>query len=153
MTKRKNRPPKSQQAPPPSQKAERTVATAVAQYSGPIPPPNILAGYEEIQPGFADRIVTMAELEVSHRHEMEQRALDSEIETVQQEQKEIRRGQVFAFILGLVTIIAGAGAAIMGAQIAGSLIGISVYLWQKRKNRARQIMSGTPFYTKHQCLL
>lgn len=30
-------------------------------YSGPIPPPEALARYEEIQPGAADRIIKMAE--------------------------------------------------------------------------------------------
>ena len=33
-------------------------------YSGPIPPPEALARYEEIQPGAADRILKMAEKQI-----------------------------------------------------------------------------------------
>lgn len=41
------------------------------QYSGPIPHPRIIEGYEKIIPGAADRILTMAEKEAEHRHEMD----------------------------------------------------------------------------------
>ena len=32
-----------------------------SEFSGPIPPPSIIKGYEEILPGSADRILAMAE--------------------------------------------------------------------------------------------
>lgn len=41
------------------------------QYSGPIPHPKIISGYEEILPGAADRILSMAEKESQHRHDMD----------------------------------------------------------------------------------
>ena len=31
------------------------------EFSGPIPPPSIIEGYERVLPGSADRIITMAE--------------------------------------------------------------------------------------------
>ena len=37
-------------------------------FSGPFPPPAIVKEYEDIQPGFADRIFTYAENEQTHRH-------------------------------------------------------------------------------------
>ena len=40
------------------------------QYSGPIPHPKIISGYEEILPGAADRILSMAEKESQHRHDI-----------------------------------------------------------------------------------
>ena len=42
---------------------KRTQITQIqhASFSGPIPPPNILAGYNAIEPGLADRIMKMAE--------------------------------------------------------------------------------------------
>lgn len=38
------------------------------QFTGPLPPPEQLLQYEQISPGFADRIVTMAEKEQENRH-------------------------------------------------------------------------------------
>jgi uncharacterized membrane protein len=37
-------------------------------YSGPVPPSSELRAHEEILPGAADRIITMAEKEQDHRH-------------------------------------------------------------------------------------
>jgi|LGVF01.1.fsa_nt_gb uncharacterized membrane protein len=136
MSKRKS---KQQKHPTPS-RPDRSITTLThAEYSGPIPPPNILAGYEEIHPGFADRIIKMAETETAHRHEMEERALEAEIESRNQEEKEISLGQVFAFILGLVTIISGSITAIKGAQVAGGFIGtggviglVSVFIYGRK---------------------
>ena len=38
---------------------------------GPIPAPEQLGGYNDVEPGLANRIVTMAEKEQAHRHDME----------------------------------------------------------------------------------
>lgn len=40
-------------------------------FSGPIPPPQTMAGYETALPGSADRILKMAEEQSAHRQEME----------------------------------------------------------------------------------
>ena len=42
-------------------------------FSGPIPHPDILRGYEDVQQGFAERIMSMAEREQTHRIDIEQR--------------------------------------------------------------------------------
>lgn len=39
---------------------------------GPLPPPDILSGYDAIVPGAAERILAMAEKQNDHRIEMEQ---------------------------------------------------------------------------------
>ena len=52
----------------------RIVAAAVQtsmRYAGPIPPPEMLAQYEEVLPGIADRIMTKAERQQAHRHKAE----------------------------------------------------------------------------------
>lgn len=61
-------------------------------YSGPIPPPESLARYEEILPGSADRILKMAEKQQEHRMTLETKVVGSQ--TVQS-----KRGQVFGFII------------------------------------------------------
>lgn len=55
--------------PEQAQKAAQIAMQFVAaQYSGPLPLPQHYAQYEEILPGAADRILSMAEKEQSHRH-------------------------------------------------------------------------------------
>lgn len=41
------------------------------EYTGPIPPPAMLRDYEQILPGLADRIITMAENQATHRRDIE----------------------------------------------------------------------------------
>jgi uncharacterized membrane protein len=40
-------------------------------YQGPIPPPEILKGYDLVKPGFAERIFVMAESQSKHRMQLE----------------------------------------------------------------------------------
>ena len=47
------------------------VTIAASRFSGPIPPPDLLRKYEEINPGFADRIMRQAEAQTAHRIEIE----------------------------------------------------------------------------------
>ena len=54
---------------------ELTVRMAAARFSGPLPPPDVPKQYEEIEPGAAGRIISMAESRLAHENEMEQRAI------------------------------------------------------------------------------
>lgn len=48
-----------------------------AQYwEGVVPHPNDLKQYEEIQPGFADRLIRLTESEKEHRHHMENKIVN-----------------------------------------------------------------------------
>ena len=49
------------------------------QYSGPIPPPEIFRGYEEVLPGSAERILKMTERQLEHRITTENKQLDHSI--------------------------------------------------------------------------
>lgn len=46
---------------------------AGAFFSGPLPPPDVLRGYEDACPGAAERILAMAEKQADHRRAMETR--------------------------------------------------------------------------------
>ena len=84
MAKRKNRPPQKKESPnsPPARKTTQKIvaATKIERHEGPIPPPGYLQEYEDIAPGFADRIISMAESETSHRHKIENKVVDTDIE-------------------------------------------------------------------------
>ncbi len=66
-TKKKPKKPKPLAKTPPPNKI-----TAVHQsFSGPLPHPDLLRHYNEILPGVAERIFSMAEAEAEHQHAME----------------------------------------------------------------------------------
>lgn len=69
------------------------------RYSGPLPHPKILSGYEQILPGTADRIVAMAEREQEHRHDMQNKMMKTE-------SRDSALGVFFAFILSIMCIVA-----------------------------------------------
>lgn len=73
--------------------ANHVVQISQGMFSGPLPPPQALQGYEDTLPGAAERILHMAEKEQTHRHEF-----DSELTRSVTRQQE--RGQILAFILG-----------------------------------------------------
>jgi uncharacterized membrane protein len=65
-------------------KAKQQISTniiAEQHYSGPIPPPEFLAKYNEIHPGLAERIITMAESESLHRRNIENKMTKSYVLT------------------------------------------------------------------------
>ena len=69
-------------------------------YAGPIPPPSILRQYDEIQAGFADRIMTQFEEQGRHRRKLESRVIwDNIISSA--------AGQVMAFIIFGGTVAGG----------------------------------------------
>ncbi len=75
-------------------------------FSGPIPPPQALKGYEEVLPGSADRILKMAEQQQEHRMKMENKAISKQLSLNS-------RGQIFGFIIFFVCI----GVAILFAYL------------------------------------
>ncbi len=61
-------------------------------FTGPLPPPQILAQYEQLSPGFANRVFEFAEKQQKHRFELEEYAIPESI-------KISKLGQIFAFII------------------------------------------------------
>jgi uncharacterized membrane protein len=91
---------------------------AHSAFSGPLPPPGMLAQYNDAVPDGADRIVKMAEEQSSHRRKIES------------------RGQIFAFLLALVAIVGGIVLIALGRSAEGlvpllsaiaGLIGLFIY--------------------------
>ncbi|MEO5337727.1 MAG: DUF2335 domain-containing protein [Magnetospirillum sp. WYHS-4] len=86
-------------------------------FSGPLPPPTYLRAYEDIQPGLADRIVTMAEFEQQERNHRATARLNAEIRSHGQ-------GVIMGFAIA-ITLIGGAIFLAMHNQVivACSLVG------------------------------
>jgi uncharacterized membrane protein len=123
MTKQKSRP--SKKTSPPDKKPTKSVIAAAKKehFVGPIPPPSFLHDYDKISPGFADRIISMAEAEAAHQHNIENKSLEIESEMVRREFAERRIGQFCGLLIGLAALGAGTYSAVNGNPISGSILG------------------------------
>jgi uncharacterized membrane protein len=99
------------------QEAERVVGMVLQRiHSGPLPAPEDLANYDAICPGAADRIISMAEGNMSHRQSMETQLVRSEYGLR-------RRGQWLALIALFAMLAVIAFTFWLGQPIAGSVLG------------------------------
>lgn len=104
--------------PAPQQKIIIQSMLAIQQesFSGPIPHPAILEGYEKIQAGFAERIVKMAEKEQDHRFECDDKIIKGSISTTKRGQW---MGYTIALVFGIISLVLG----LMGQVAVASIIG------------------------------
>ena len=79
-------------------------------FRGPLPPPALLAHYDEIKPGLADSITAMAEAEQQHRHSWETSALDAQ-------RVESRRGQWLGFGIAAMGMVSAMVCAYLGQPV------------------------------------
>lgn len=90
------------------------------QFSGPLPHPDVLVGYEKIDPTFPERIMKMAETNNDASIQHEKSLIEGSL-------KNERRGQWLAFFLGVLGLIVGVVLSLLGfssaaiAAIIGSL--------------------------------
>ena len=100
-----------------SEKIAKIVTRVIEQkFSGPIPPPSIIAGYEDVVPGAADRIIRMAEQQSSHRQLMEAMEMKAAV-------RDSLLGVIFAFSLGIGCLAACVITVIMVPAAAGAFCG------------------------------
>jgi uncharacterized membrane protein len=93
---------------------------AEEHFSGPIPPPRVLEGYEKIVPGAAERILAMAESDMRHQQQYDNAILKASKDN-------IARGQILGFLIGIATISASIYSAILEYPwLAGILGGSTV---------------------------
>ncbi|SFV87698.1 hypothetical protein MNB_SUP05-SYMBIONT-5-1068 [hydrothermal vent metagenome] len=88
-------------------------------YRGPIPEPLDLQKYEDIKIGFAERIITMAENEASHRQNIEHKIINSErVFTI--------LGQMTALSMGLLVVALMAYTVSQGFAEEVQWLGVSI---------------------------
>ena len=122
-------------------------ASMVAHYSSsPFPPAAELERYESIYPGFSEKLMERYIKQSDHRMALENKVIDSGI-------RNSARGQIFAFILAMLTIVIGAAliffnkdavgiAAILGAL--ATLVGIFIYGNKSKKDERIQKAMNNP---------
>ena len=117
-------------------------------FQGPLPPPTILKGYEEVLPGSADRILKLTEQQRQHQIEMERAIVHSDIWME-------RLGLAAGFILALILAIGGIWLSAQGKQLTGLavltgemaiLVGAFYFAQKKRQSgsEAHQEMPRPP---------
>jgi len=129
------KPPVKKQKPPKSSSSVSTANAPVVQggnlksnskhsvaqiqhtsFSGPMPHPSVLEGYENLVPGAAERILVMAEADANHQREIELLALRAA-------EGEVKRGQLFGLTIGVTALGAAMMALYMGSPAVAGIIG------------------------------
>ena len=123
----------------PSRQTQVTQVEAHHQYNGPIPEAREMASYEAINPGFADRILKMAENQAAHRQEIEK-------VTIKANARNSTMGVVVGGIIGMTGIICGTVIILSGYEasglvaIIGQLVGLAgVFVYGKWSNKKELI--------------
>ncbi len=103
-----------------------------------MPPPEVLKKYNDILPGAAERIFSMAEKQSEHRRTLESKVIDSDI-------KRSKAGSIFAFVIGMTAILSGFILIYLDKDITGIFLGlgglaslVSVFMvgfYQRKKER------------------
>ena len=111
-------------------------------HSGPLPHPSLLAEYNDVMPGLAERIVQMAEGQFEHRVARERDSLAADIFIAKRTSNQVLAGQVFSFVISMSAIIAGAWVAahgqpwVAGAFGTGGIAGLVIGVIQSGKHNA-----------------
>lgn len=100
---------------------ERSVASltetrTLIRVQAPLPPPQVLRGYDEVVPGAGERILAMAERAQSDAHSARQFGLEHAV-------RYLRRGQFFGFLASLVAFFVVGFAAYHGREVVASIVG------------------------------
>lgn len=91
--------------------------TSVEHFSGPIPHPSIIAGYEQILPGSADRILKMAETQIQHRHSIEDKMSSAD-------SRDSLLGIIAAWTICIACLIGGGFLACKAPNVVGNVCGV-----------------------------
>ena len=125
-----------------SKQQPASASPVVQAWKGPLPPPEVLRRFKDLQPDAPERILSMAEEEARTRREIMKLTAGSELERksfeLREYHRDVRRGQLIAFVY-LMSALIGAvvcacldcekvGIAIAGVGAAGI---VSNFIWKK----------------------
>ena len=125
--------------PAPQQQAVKAILLGVSvknhTYRSPIPPPDILKGYNDVIPNGAERILAMTEKQAEHRMMMENTV-------IAREQHQSEKGQNYGLIIALSFLVGSVFLIYTGHDTAGGILGtvdlvalVSAFIYGKRGQR------------------
>ena len=100
-------------------------ATQIEAHRGPLPSPRTLREYEAVLPGLAERIVSRAERETSHRHDMQRGTIELETLEVRSDYGRSNRGLLLGALVALAVVAVGAYLAFLGYPTEGAGVVVS----------------------------
>jgi len=106
-------------------------------YSGPLPPPSVLKGFEQVLPGSAERIFTSFEKQAEHRQAIEKKVIDKQL-------VQTSRGQNYALFISILLIAAGLVLTLKGYPQVGivifsaTVVGLATVFIVGRRNKKRE---------------
>lgn len=83
----------------------KEIVSAYASYQGALPPPGMLKQFDEVVPGSAERILTMAERDQQQNFDLNQKMIGAH-----------RTGQWFGMAVAILGIVCGTYMAVNGAK-------------------------------------
>jgi len=118
----------------------------IEQYSGIIPPPSVIDGYERNCPGATDRILKMTENELKNKQELDKKEQENihlcRKKALEFDIKHNTRGQVLGFILLFTMLVGGFALVFIGKEIGGYAtivssvsLGLGSLIWSNSKNK------------------
>jgi uncharacterized membrane protein len=126
-------------SPRPSGNTVQLTASRTELHTGPLPHPDILARYDQILPGAAERIIRMAEHQQDHRMTMESTVIRSDV-------NQARWGLICGFVLSVIVISVSGYLIGQGHDIAGGALGgldlvslVGVFIYGSRTRRAERL--------------
>ena len=106
----------------------KTTTTSISTFRGPIPPPEILARYESVLPGTAERIISMAERQATHRQSLETTAEETVKAVIEGDSRKETLGMWLGAIVAVFLIACGTFAVYNGYDWAGTTMIVSTIL-------------------------
>lgn len=122
-----------------------------SRFSGPLPPPALLADYEKAVPGLAAQIVSMARQEQDHRHSLDREDQRIVGKNMSATANDTRVGQLLGAMVAIGVLVVAAymvrkdypaAAAFMTAADLGSLVGVFIY-GKQRSNPEKKALTTT----------
>jgi uncharacterized membrane protein len=101
---------------PPGQITAIQLQRQQQQFTGPLPHPDILQGYEDVLPGVAERIVAMAERQAKHRQDIEQTIVEGG-------SRRASTGMWLGFVITILFLLVSAGLILAGHTVEGTILG------------------------------
>ena len=83
MARKRHLPSKNRKKLPQVTQPQKVEIFRFENFAGPLPPPEMLLKYDEVSPGLANRIVSLAENQSTHRQSIEAKVVDSNVKSQQ----------------------------------------------------------------------
>ena len=109
----------------PSGDALISVERSIQAFEGPIPPPDMLAHYEEVLPGAAERIITLAERQQDDRTRVNERVLD----ILGAELRVEAIGQYSALVIAVASAVVAIVTAVTDPSWVIVPVGVPAFAW------------------------